>query len=459
MVSDWHVAATPLHVATFYGNTNVVQALLASGADTNSAAYRLNSAGDRYSSDKRNFTPLVFAVDKGNIDIVKELIAAGADINVKNLDNDHLLTAAAKKGYADIVKELVAAGVQEDEKRNALLAASKGSGTEYADVAKAIIASGVDVDAKTLSACVKGGNADFVRELLTGVSDINSISSEQGSRTLLHDAADSGHAEVVRELLAAGANDEAIDNRGRTPLLIAAQNGHVNVVGEILKFNTGEDTSLEEMKFTTLIGMCMREPTRKQVEDMVNRELIYKNRLTDSYKRTKEYSDKIDAAYSEITNKLSDDYSKQERKLACSQTIIEIYNNSEKLPIIYDYCYGTFYAREGKINQVTPEQMLSDSIFLNCIDDFKIYKEDYVTTKDYMIKQLQKDQDAFSSKDAKSIRDERNKRAEAEQKAFIYQISPRGNCERRCNKQYTRNSDLWNSCMNICKNMRSDIPE
>ena len=136
---------------------------------------------------------------------------------------------------ADIVKELVAAGVQEDEKRNALLAASKGSGTEYSDVAKAIIASGVDVDAKTLSACVKGGNADFVRELLTGVSDINSISSEQGRRTLLHDAADSGHAEVVRELLAAGANDEAIDNWGRTPLLIAAQKGHVNVVGGNIK--------------------------------------------------------------------------------------------------------------------------------------------------------------------------------------------------------------------------------
>ena len=49
----------------------------------------------------------------------------------------------------------------------------------------------------------------------------------------LHIAAEEGHNAVVRELLAKGANIEAVDHDGRTALQIAAEEGHGAVVREL----------------------------------------------------------------------------------------------------------------------------------------------------------------------------------------------------------------------------------
>ncbi|KXZ44517.1 hypothetical protein GPECTOR_66g245 [Gonium pectorale] len=55
----------------------------------------------------------------------------------------------------------------------------------------------------------------------------------------------SGHLEVVRELLAAGAAVEAAMENGATPLHIAAQNGRVDAMEALLQAGANKDAAKE----------------------------------------------------------------------------------------------------------------------------------------------------------------------------------------------------------------------
>ncbi len=61
---------TPLHYAAGWGHKEIVELLIAEGADVNA----MNGAGQ---------TPLHFAAQEGQKEIVELLIAKGADVNAK----------------------------------------------------------------------------------------------------------------------------------------------------------------------------------------------------------------------------------------------------------------------------------------------------------------------------------------------------------------------------------------
>ena len=54
--------------------------------------------------------------------------------------------------------------------------------------------------------------------------------NDKDGLTPLHVATENGHAEVIKMLLAAGANKDAADKDGCTPLYIAAEDGHAEVI-------------------------------------------------------------------------------------------------------------------------------------------------------------------------------------------------------------------------------------
>ena len=73
------------------------------------------------------------------------------------------------------------------------------------------------------------GNTDMVRSLLsTPGADVNAT-NERGA-TPLHEAARYGHDDVTRVLIAAGADVKAKDNDGKTALMLAVQGNHDEVV-------------------------------------------------------------------------------------------------------------------------------------------------------------------------------------------------------------------------------------
>jgi ankyrin repeat protein len=73
------------------------------------------------------------------------------------------------------------------------------------------------------------GNTDMVKSLLsTPGADVNAT-NERGNTPLL-EAARYGHEDICRALIAAGANLKAKDKDGKTALMLAVQNDHDQVV-------------------------------------------------------------------------------------------------------------------------------------------------------------------------------------------------------------------------------------
>jgi ankyrin repeat protein len=73
------------------------------------------------------------------------------------------------------------------------------------------------------------GNTDMVKSLLSSPgADVNAT-NERGSTPLL-EAARYGHEDICRVLIAAGANLKAKDKDGKTALMLAVQGDHDEVV-------------------------------------------------------------------------------------------------------------------------------------------------------------------------------------------------------------------------------------
>ena len=67
-----------------------------------------------------------------------------------------------------------------------------------------------------------------VQALIEGGADLDASSAIIG--TALHAVAQRGYGEIASALLAAGANADAPNNDGYTPIMIASQNGRIAVV-------------------------------------------------------------------------------------------------------------------------------------------------------------------------------------------------------------------------------------
>jgi len=73
------------------------------------------------------------------------------------------------------------------------------------------------------------GNTDMVRSLVSSPGADLNATNERGSTPLL-EAARYGHEDICRVLIAAGANLKAKDNDGKTALMLAVQGDHEDVV-------------------------------------------------------------------------------------------------------------------------------------------------------------------------------------------------------------------------------------
>ncbi|TEY41047.1 hypothetical protein BOTCAL_0405g00050 [Botryotinia calthae] len=84
-----------------------------------------------------------------------------------------------------------------------------------------------------LSLAARNGDTKIVSQLIEYKADPNAITDMQD--TCLHEAAENGHDEVIKQLIVKGANADLARLRdGYTPLHLAAENGHAKAVEELL---------------------------------------------------------------------------------------------------------------------------------------------------------------------------------------------------------------------------------
>lgn len=88
-------SGSPLHIASVRGNIDVVELLIAAGADANSQEFQ---KGD---------TPLHWAALAGHTLIIERLVRAGADVDALNDYQNTPLHIAASVGHAEAAKRLI----------------------------------------------------------------------------------------------------------------------------------------------------------------------------------------------------------------------------------------------------------------------------------------------------------------------------------------------------------------
>lgn len=154
------------------------------------------------------------ACDKGYEKVVKALLEAGANIEAKDEDDQTSLHHAANGGHPEAAKLLLEAGAKTEVH-------TKGSDTGLI----------LDNQGRTpLHLAAEQNNAEVVQILLAAEADVNALSTiEQNPLHRIAVCCDGDGGKVVQILVEAGANIEAKDSMGYTPLILAAGGG----LGEI----------------------------------------------------------------------------------------------------------------------------------------------------------------------------------------------------------------------------------
>lgn len=228
---------TPLALATRGGRVPMIELLVKNGAKVNDpnnpplhwagkpqAAQALLDAGAKVDLRNRHGQTALHLTTGHwvpNAETVKLLIAAKADVNARSKTASTPLLEAIRHGDLDIVKLLVAAGADaeaKDEKGNTPLSLAGKAGESFVAV---LTAAGAKEDGRThLQRAVATGDVKRVKALLKGGADVNETGP--GRTTATHIASRLGHADILTELIRAGAKVDQRDEKGSRPLHYAA---------------------------------------------------------------------------------------------------------------------------------------------------------------------------------------------------------------------------------------------
>ena len=186
----------------------------------------------KYAPEVEGSTNLHQAAYDGTVDTIMTLIAQGAQIDAKDNDGNTPLYAAAAANRKKNVKLLIKMGA--DAQADLYHAAKQGDATAV----KALIKAGANAKDALKNAATLGDTNTVQKILQTNVK----IKREDAGRTPLHCAALKGHGTTVLALINAKKSAvHAKDKHDWTPLHYAAQNGHVDVVRLLIANNAKID--------------------------------------------------------------------------------------------------------------------------------------------------------------------------------------------------------------------------
>ncbi|XP_044743261.1 ankyrin repeat and KH domain-containing protein 1 isoform X4 [Chrysoperla carnea] len=178
-----------------------------------------------------NARSLVEACSDGDVGTVRKLLTEGRSVHETTEEGESLLSLACSAGYFELAQVLLAMHANVEDR-------------------------GIKGDCTPLMEAASAGHVDIVRLLIAHGADVNAQSSS-GNTPLMYGCA-GGHEEVVRVLLEAGSNVEDHNENGHTPLMEAASAGHVGVSKILLEFGAGINTHSNEFKESALTLACYK---------------------------------------------------------------------------------------------------------------------------------------------------------------------------------------------------------
>jgi ankyrin repeat protein len=230
---------TALHWAAYTGHVEMTRLLLASGADLK-VKTRLGA-----------LTPLMMAARNGHTEVIRLLLDAKDEVTATNANGTTPLMLAAAAGKADAVKLLIDRGADVNARdathgQTALMFAAAMGRLDAvnvlmqrkADPNLATKVSPIITMAERYKAQTQGkGNRGITSE--GGRSDVRAM----GGMTALMFAAREGHLDVVRALVAAGADVNKVNESDNLSVLtLAIVNGRLDIARFLL--DSGADPNL-----------------------------------------------------------------------------------------------------------------------------------------------------------------------------------------------------------------------
>jgi len=192
------------------------------------------------SAGARSVPPLIQAVKGSEADLVRALVRKGVDVNAPDVDGTTALHWAARLDSPAIAELLVRAGARPNVANRygvtpLSLAAANGSGR----MMQRLLEAGADPkvvsgDGETvLMTASRSGTAEGVKLVLARGVDVNAREKRRGTTALMWAAGDD-HAEIIRQLVAAGARVADRSKGDYSAFLIAVRAGCLEAAEALL---------------------------------------------------------------------------------------------------------------------------------------------------------------------------------------------------------------------------------
>ena len=241
---------TPLMTAARVGHVGVVRRLLRAGADPAAAEFTrgqtalmwavaedhpqvaevlLETGGGAATRSTNGFTPLLFAAQRGNVDVARLLLAAGADVDEAAPDGiggdtnaralfradteAPALLVAIDSGHAGMARFLIARGAEPDHDGAGRTPLHAATQRAMPDVVRALLAAGADPNPRL---------ARPLPLVSRRISQDNGLTPATIGATPFLLAASFGDVEIMRILVEAGADPFLTTDDGTTALMVAA---------------------------------------------------------------------------------------------------------------------------------------------------------------------------------------------------------------------------------------------